>query len=114
MKMTKINGVNYQIYTDTKNKQVIAVCRYAGHNVKGVAKCAPGDEFDISFGTSLAVARCEAKVAKKKVRNAATKYMEAAKEADKAQRKFDKMKQYYIDSVDQYDKALEDLKDILK
>jgi hypothetical protein len=96
---------NYKIYTDEKNRQIIAVCRYAGQNVRAVAKCAPEDTFDAEIGTKLAIARCNWKVAKLKLQNAGVKYLEAAKAADEAQKRFDKMKDYYMDSVDQLDEA---------
>ena len=96
---------NYKIYVDEKNKTVIAVCRYAGRNIRAVAKCAPEDTFNIEFGTKLAKARCDVKVAKVKIQNASNAYMKASVAADEAQRKYDKMKNYYMDSVDQFDKA---------
>ena len=96
---------NYKIYVDEKNKTVIAVCRYAGRNIRAVAKCSPEDTFDINFGTKLAKARCDVKVAKAKIQNASNAYMKASVAADETQRKYDNMKQYYMDSVDQFDKA---------
>lgn len=96
---------NYKIYTDEKNRQIIAVCRYAGQKVRAVAKCAPEDTFDAEIGKKLAIARCKWKVAKLKLQNAGVKYLEAAKTADEAQKRFDKMKDYYMDSVDQLDEA---------
>lgn len=98
---------NYTIYTDEKNRQVIAVCRYAGRKVRAVAKCAPEDTFDIEKGTEIAVARCEIKVAKLKIQRASAKYLEAAAAADAAQKRYDDMKQYYMDAVDQLDSAIE-------
>ena len=86
---------NYKIYIDEKNKRVIAICRYAGRKIKTIAKCHPDDVFDIEYGTKL--------------KNASNKYLEAAKKADEAERKYDAMKQYYMDSVDQLDKAKEEL-----
>ena len=96
---------NYTIYTDEKNRQVVAVCRYAGRKVRAVAKCAPEDTFDIEIGTELAIARCEWKVAKLKLQNAGACYMTAAKAADEAAIKLGKLKDYYMDSVDQLDEA---------
>ena len=96
---------NYKIYTDEKNRQVVAVCRYGGRNVRAIAKCSPEDTFDVDFGTKLAIARCEVKVAKIKIQNASTAYLKASVAADEAQRQYDKMKNYYMDSVDLFDKA---------
>lgn len=105
---------NYKVYVDEKNKTVIAVCRYAGRNIRAVAKCAPEDTFDIEFGTKLAKARCDLKVARAKNQNASVAYMKASIAADEAQRKYDKMKQYYIDSVDQFDEAYAIVDSIIK
>lgn len=105
MKKVKTMKNNYKIYVDEKNKTVIAVCRYAGRNVRAVAKCAPEDTFNVEFGTKLAKARCDVKVAKAKIQNASVAYMKASIAADEAQRQYDKMKNYYMDSVDQFDKA---------
>ena len=98
---------NYDIYVDEKNRKVIAVCRYGGRKVRAVATCAPEDTFNIEFGTSLAIARCEIKVAKLKIQRASAKYLEAAEAADAAQKRYDDMKQYYMDAVDQLDEAVE-------
>lgn len=106
--------VNYKIYVDEKNKTVIAVCRYAGRNIRAVAKCAPEDTFNVEFGTKLAKARCDVKVAKAKIQNASVSYMKASVAADEAQRKYDNMKQYYMDSVDQFDKAYATVDNIIK
>ena len=95
----------YKTYVDEKNKTVVAVCRYAGRNVRAVAKCSPEDTFDIAIGTELAIARCEWKVAKLKLQNAGSCYMKAAKAADEATLRLSKMKDYYMDSVDQLDAA---------
>ena len=103
----------YKTYVDEKNRTVIAVCRYAGRNVRAVAKCAPEDEFNIEFGTKLAIARCEVKVAKMKIQNASAAYMKASVAADEAQRRYDKMKEYYMDSVDQFDNARAELINII-
>ena len=104
-KGVKIMKDNYKIYIDEKNKTVIAVCRYAGRNIRAVAKCSPEDTFNVEFGTKLAKARCDLKVAKTKIQNASAAYMKASITADEAQKQYDKMKDYYIDSGDQYDEA---------
>lgn len=103
----------YSFHVDEKGKKVIAVTHYAGHTIKGIAKCAPEDTFDVELGCKIAVAKAEVKVAKAKRRNAATKYCEAAKAADIAEHRYNKMKQYYIDSVDQLDDARKQLNILL-
>ena len=105
---------NYKIYVDEKNKTVIAVCRYAGRNIRAVAKCSPEDIFDIDFGTKLAKARCDVKVAKIKIKNASAAYLKASVAADETQRQYDNMKNYYMDSVDQFDEAYVAVDSIIK
>jgi len=48
-----------------KNK-VICVVRYAGRNIRGIAKCSPQDKFDEEVGKKLAHLRCEEKIANAK------------------------------------------------
>ena len=51
----------YKFYTD--NKTVVVACaKHRGKVVKGIAKCAPEDTFDLEYGKSLAAARCNLKV----------------------------------------------------
>lgn len=58
---------NYTIYRGTN--VVAAVRHYKGKTVRGVAKCAPNDEFDLGKGTKLAELRCEQKIAKMRLRS---------------------------------------------
>ena len=104
----------YSFHVDEEGKKVIAVTHYAGRAVRGIAKCAPEDTFDVEIGCKIAVARAEAKAARAKIRNAAAKYLEAAKAADAAEKRFDEMKQYYMDAIDQLDEAEEYLDKLLK
>ena len=97
---------HYKYYVNLPKGEVIAVCHYAGQTVKSVAHCHPTDEFDLDKGKAVAKAKCEVKVGRIKVRNATNKYRAAAKAADEANRKYNDMKQYYIDSVDFLDDAI--------
>ena len=92
---------------------VVAVSTYAGKKVKGYAKCDPRDEFALEKGKELAAARCNLKISQKRQERAAKKYLEASAKITEAQLYFDKMKQYYMDSVDQVDEAAESLRNIL-
>ena len=103
----------YKYYVDGKNRMVIAICRYAGRNVRGTAKCSPDDEFDIELGKKLATARCEEKKAKIKIQNASAKYLEASLAAEKAKRRLFKMQQYFMDAVDQHDAAVEAVNEVI-
>ena len=107
----------YKFYQYKNNKggiTVVAVSTYAGRTVKGYAKCDPADEFDLEKGKQLAAARCNLKIAQKRQMRAAEKYMEASFAVDAAIDKFDSMKQYYMDSVDQVDEAAEELRNLIQ
>ena len=56
---------NYRV-VESDNK-IVVVSKYAGNYVRGVAKCDPGDEYDVEYGKKLATARCDQKVAEKRV-----------------------------------------------
>lgn len=94
---------HYRIYSDPEAKIIVAVSRYAGKTVRGVAKCHPNDEFDIEFGTKLAIARCEFKVANKRADRAYKKVNEAQMDRLKAEI-------HLRDMLDYLDGANQDLK----
>lgn len=52
--------------------------------MRGVAKCAPNDEFDLEYGKRLAAARCVAKIANKRVNRAVGKVNEAVEAVNTA------------------------------
>ena len=106
----------YRFFVAEKNGkpyQVIAVSTYAGKEVRGVAKCDPRDEFDLEFGKQLAAARCAYKIAEKRKTRAIAEYRKAAFEADQAAMRFNEMKQYFMDSIDQLDNTIEEIKKLV-
>ena len=60
----------YNYVVIPEKKKVVAYSTYAGQSVRGIAKCAPDDEFDVEFGKKLAAARCNVKVARKRFKRA--------------------------------------------
>ena len=60
--------INYKIYHH--GNEVIAVSTFAKRTVKGTAKCDPRDKFDHKKGEALAIARCDVKVAEKRMKSA--------------------------------------------
>lgn len=88
----------YKIFEDGKGKTVV-VSTYAGHDVRGVAKCSPSDSYNREKGVGLATARCDFKIAGKRRKNAYMKYQKARQEAAKAAAYSADMYEYYIDSV---------------
>lgn len=88
----------YRFYY-TKNK-VICVSSYAGKPIRGIAKCAPGDEFDIEIGKKLAQLRCDLKVAKAREKRANEMYCKALDAYDRAEIYCDKMEDYAWDAAE--------------
>lgn len=85
----------YRTYTDNKGK-VVVVSSYAGKNVRGVAKCHPSDTFNATKGVEIAQARCDMRIAEKRVKRAKEKYNEAVAAFNKASKDFDKAAEYVL------------------
>lgn len=101
----------YRFYT-SKNK-VIAVSSYAGRRVRGVAVCAPGDEFDIEKGKQLAAARCGLKIAERRVARAKAERKKAIEAENRAIMKVNKMSDYLYDARTAAFEANEHVKELL-
>lgn len=96
------------------DNEVIAVSTFAGKKVRGVAKCDPNDKFNFEDGKKLAAARCNQKIAMKRLKRANQKYREVAQLVIEAQRELEKVRLYYMDAVDACDEATEELVEIIK
>ena len=101
---TRKDGVN----------EIAAVSSYSGRYVKAVAKCSPGDNYDEETGKKLAAARCNLKVASKRVRNAKAAYKQAMYDYDKAAARLNDMQQYVVDANRELREAEEFLNDIIE
>ena len=77
----------------TKCPVCVAISTYAGKTVKGYAKLNPNDEFNWEKGRNLAIARCNAKVARKRAKRAEQKVHEAWEV-------FDQARMYLLDMLD--------------
>ena len=95
----------YKIFTGPN--KVVAVSTYAGRKVRGVAKCAPEDNFDVEKGKDLAIARCAWKIAEKRLQRAIKKCNEAQRFQEEAEAHMDRMDRYLADSVKARDEALQ-------
>lgn len=108
--MKSFKDFNYRfVYVGTK---VIAISSYAGQVVKGIAKCHPGDRFDIRYGKDLAAARCNEKISKKRYAAARKKFIEAEREFDRVQAKYVKAAHFYNDSYKDMYAAHRELNDV--
>ena len=98
--MFDVNKYKYFTYNDknTGAKCVSAVSTYAGRTVRGVARCDVRDNFDLETGKALAAARCNQKVAMKRVKNSARRVAEAQAWVAAAQKYLEDMKQYNADA----------------
>lgn len=78
--------------------KTIAVSSYAGKPVSAHAKCDPKDTYDKEAGEELAAARCNVKVAKKRIKRAKSELDAAQDEMIRAISKFNKMHSYHDDA----------------
>lgn len=90
--------------------KVVAVSTYAGRKVRGVAKCAPEDDFDIEKGKNLAIARCALKIAEKRVKRANKKVSEAKEIMIATRDHFNRMEVYLRDSITERENAVSALR----
>jgi hypothetical protein len=99
----------YKYKIDEEKRTIVAMSTFAGKVVTGVARCAPGDEFNIETGKKIAAARCSVKIAEKRLKRAelcnelADEYL-----AYWTERKAS-MEHYELDSAEAYKKAVNDL-----
>lgn len=92
--------MRYHFYTNNENL-VVCTSTYAGRVVRGVAKCSPDDVFDYEYGCQLAKARCDLKVAEKRIKNARNRLFEAMGESYDAQLKIGKAQEYVDDAYEE-------------
>ena len=92
------------------DKEIIAVSTYAGKTVRGVAKLTPGDTFNEENGKKLAAARCNEKIAKKRFKRALKKVQEAQAAYIKEATWYNRMVDYYNDSVEAVEEAVAEVK----
>lgn len=100
----------YQFFV--ADKKVICVSSYAGKSVRGVAKCAPDDEFDEDFGRRLAQTRCDFKVAQKRFYRAVNLLREANEVARNARKRQVQMMAYVNDACANLDNLCKQLNDL--
>ena len=93
----------YRYYVD--GNRVIAVSTYCGKTVRGVAVCHPDDTFDLELGKRIAAAKCNERVAFKRLERASNKAMEAGLDVVRAQQHQDAMRAYYNDAYIAYNEA---------
>ncbi len=114
MKNFPIEKYNFhQFKNENGGTTIVARTTYAGKTVKGYAKCHPEDTFDLEKGKELAAARCALKVAVKRRKRAAERYLEAAEIVKEANDYWTAMRKYFYDADDQVDDMAENLRNIV-
>ena len=83
MKKRKVFTVDMYKY-DVQGNKVVAKSHFAGKEVCGVAKCNPGDEFNLEKGKELAAARCDQKIVEKRIKRSKTRKAHIQKSIDDA------------------------------
>lgn len=99
----------YKYKIDEEHRTVVAFSTFAGKVVTGVARCADTDEFNIETGKKIAAARCSVKIAEKRMKRAELCHAIAVDTRDYWAERAAKMEHYECDSVEAYNKAVEDL-----
>ena len=98
---------NYRYYM--AGNKIIAVSTYAGKIVRGVAICAPNDDFDLEFGKKLAAARCNEKVAAKRYARANGKMNDLLNQINILNDQLAEAEAYYHDSYLAYNEAAQEV-----
>lgn len=110
-----LDKYKFAFFKDENGKATVSArSTYAGKTVKGYAKCDPRDSYDVESGKALAAARCNAKIAEKRVARAQRQVAKAAQMVKDAQAYEAKMKAYLSDSIVEADNAESHVADLLK
>ena len=103
----------YKFYIAENKNKVLATSTYAGKTIRGVAICADSDTFDLEKGKQLAAARCNAKVAAKRLANAKEYYNYLNETLSMLQEEFAKACDYYTDAATKFSNANKKLDDLI-
>ncbi len=106
----------YQFITHERKDgrvEIIAISTFAGKPVRGKAICAADDTFDHQKGMTLAAARCNEKIAKKRYARSKRKIREAEDAVLVATRRYDAMRHYHEDAYLAANHASKYVKDLL-
>ena len=96
------------------DNKIVCVSSFAKKAVRGIAKCAPNDDYDEEKGMRLAQLRCDAKIAQKRVNRAMEMADAAWLNYHMATNWHTKMDHYVNDAIIQRDKAQKLLEDFEK
>lgn len=98
--MFSLDKYKFVSYKDKKGTSVIAaISSYAGKHVKGYAKANPNDEYNEEKGKKLAAARCNERIAAKKMKHAEKQLLLANKKYAEAEKYLKKMEKFHNDTM---------------
>ena len=98
--MFSLDKYKFVSYKDRKGTSVIAaISSYAGKHVKGYAKANPNDEYNEKKGKKLAAARCNERIAAKKMKHAEKQLLLANKKYVEAEKYLKKMEKFHNDTM---------------
>ena len=96
------------------DRETICISSYAKKTVKGIAKASTEDIYDKEKGELLAKARCDYKVAQKRVKNAAARLLEAEDLMNTITDYYERMSNYYDDAIAERTVAKNSLESLLE
>lgn len=112
--MFDFNKYTFVTYKDKNDSTVTAaLSSYAGKTVKGYAKLHPEDNYDEEIGRKLAAARCNEKVAKKRMKHAEKQVLRALKQVEAANKYLKEMELFHNDTMIQHFDATAEITEIL-
>mgnify|MGYP003300676835 CR=1 FL=1 len=91
---------NYKYVINEEKRTVVALSSFAGQVVRGVARCAPNDTFDVEAGKRLAEARCAIKIAHKRLKRAEDMAKWSADAVEYYTKQADKYAKYEADAIE--------------
>ena len=103
----------YKFYTNNKDI-VVAISTYAGQEVRGIARCAPEDEFSLEKGKRLAAAKCNYKVAEKRQKSAEKARATSFWNFLEALQEMEYYSNYYRDADEALADAAEEIYELMK
>lgn len=107
--MKTIYDDKYHFYYNMDSEIVVCTTKYHDKIIRGVAKCNPGDCFELATGKKLAYLRCKQKCAKKKLNRAHEVYGRAADNEERARKNVLSAYEFVSDALEQLDQINEEL-----
>ena len=102
----------YKFYTN--GKKVIAKSTYAGKTIQATATCGPMDEFNLEIGKRIAAARCDLKIADKRMINFNKKRFDIIDKIALLKHELDEIDKYCLSATEEFVEAKKRLNDLTR